>query len=206
MQGFRVSTLNPKPADLRPWAAQHDEQRFKGPSIDCLLQGVDSVGIGYQPQRDNRVVMVLYFLFFMIIGFFFIVNLFVGIILDKFSEEHKKGNNPLLTDEQAKWVMTQCRVMGMPLKKSVPLPKNEVRKSLYTLVESNTFDYFIMICIGLNTAFLAMEHYNQVMMMMVMMMAMMTLCLSIPCCVIWLCMEVLWQGQRHTGASGELTL
>lgn len=47
------------------------------------------MGVGYQPQRDYRVVMVLYFVCFIIIGYFFIINLFVGIILDKFAMEHK---------------------------------------------------------------------------------------------------------------------
>ena len=106
--------------------------------------------------------MVLYFVAFLIIGNFFIVNLFVGIILDKFSEEHKKGNNPLLTEGQANWVKVQCRIMGKPLKKTVPVPKHELRKAIYTIIESDIFDYCIMVCIVLNIAVMAMEHYEQV--------------------------------------------
>jgi len=125
-----------------------------------MYQGVDAVGIGFQPQRDHRVVMVLYFISFMIIGYFFIINLFVGIILDKFSEEHKSGN-PLLTKDQGRWVDTQLKEMTKPLKPDTKAADNPYRKFMFHIVTSKQFDLFIMMCIIINVIFMAMEHYQQ---------------------------------------------
>mmetsp|Transcript_30572 Transcript_30572/g.77126 ORF Transcript_30572/g.77126 Transcript_30572/m.77126 type:complete len:96 (-) Transcript_30572:56-343(-) len=89
--------------------------------------------------------MVLYFIAFMIIGYFFMVNLFVGIILDKFSEEHK-GGNPLLTKQQLQWVETHMRMMNKPLKQATKEPANHYRRWLFRIVDSNVFDFVIMVC------------------------------------------------------------
>jgi hypothetical protein len=126
-----------------------------------MYQGVDAIGVDYQPRVNAHVVMVLYFIAFMIIGYFFMVNLFVGIILDKFSEEHK-GGNPLLTKQQLQWVDTQMRMMNKPLKQAAKEPDNHYRRWLFRVVESNVFDFVIMVCIVINVAFMGMEHYDQV--------------------------------------------
>lgn len=43
-----------------------------------------------QPKTDSNEIMALYFITFVFIGSFFIINLFVGIIVDSFSKEKEK--------------------------------------------------------------------------------------------------------------------
>ena len=42
-----------------------------------------------QPIHENSLYMVIYFIVFIIIGAFFILNLFIGVIIDSFQEQKK---------------------------------------------------------------------------------------------------------------------
>jgi len=52
--------------------------------------GIDSRGIDLQPIVNNSQYWSLYFISFVFIGSFFIINLFVGIVVDSFSKEKDK--------------------------------------------------------------------------------------------------------------------
>lgn len=43
-----------------------------------------------QPMREVNLNMYLYFVFFIIFGSFFTLNLFIGVIIDNFNEQKKK--------------------------------------------------------------------------------------------------------------------
>ncbi len=46
--------------------------------------------VGQQPEREVRVFMYLYFVFFIVFGSFFTLNLFIGVIIDNFNMQKKK--------------------------------------------------------------------------------------------------------------------
>lgn len=46
--------------------------------------------LGQQPIREVNIYMYLYFVFFIILGSFFTLNLFIGVIIDNFNEQKKK--------------------------------------------------------------------------------------------------------------------
>lgn len=46
--------------------------------------------VGQQPIREVNIYMYLYFVFFIIFGSFFTLNLFIGVIIDNFNEQKKK--------------------------------------------------------------------------------------------------------------------
>lgn len=58
--------------------------------IDVMDAGTDSVGIDMQPKLNNNVGMLFFFVFFMIVGSQFILNLFVGVIMDNFNKIKEK--------------------------------------------------------------------------------------------------------------------
>ncbi len=43
-----------------------------------------------QPSREVNIYMYWYFVFFIIFGSFFTLNLFIGVIIDNFNEQKKK--------------------------------------------------------------------------------------------------------------------
>ncbi|KAJ8983096.1 hypothetical protein NQ317_007139 [Molorchus minor] len=62
---------------------------FKG-WIQIMNDAIDSREINKQPIRETNIYMYLYFVFFIIFGSFFTLNLFIGVIIDNFNEQKKK--------------------------------------------------------------------------------------------------------------------
>lgn len=53
--------------------------------IDMMWNGVDSVGIGKAPVENYRLPWAVFYIFFIIIGSFFVMNLFAGVVVDSFN-------------------------------------------------------------------------------------------------------------------------
>ena len=72
--------------------------------------GVDAVAPqdGYQmnPVENNTPLISLYFVVFMIFGSQFILNLFVGVIMDNFNKikDKEELGSLFVTDEQRSWI------------------------------------------------------------------------------------------------------
>ena len=71
-----------------------------------MYNGVDAVGEDIGPVKNYRVAWVFYFLGFMIIGSQFILNLFVGVVIDNFNKikEKEEFGNIFVTDSQRSWI------------------------------------------------------------------------------------------------------
>ena len=54
--------------------------------LEVMYHGVDAVGEDIHPQRDANPGACVFFVIFIIVGSFFIMNLFVGVTIDKFNE------------------------------------------------------------------------------------------------------------------------
>lgn len=52
---------------------------------EIIYSGVDSVDVDIQPQRESNMYNYLFFVSFIFFGSFFTLNLFVGVIIDKFN-------------------------------------------------------------------------------------------------------------------------
>jgi hypothetical protein len=85
---------------------------------DVMWAGVDTNGIDKQPITNNKPYWVLFFILFLLFGALFIMNLFVGVVINTFNEERERlGNNHLLTSLQREWVMIRIACMKTkPLK------------------------------------------------------------------------------------------
>lgn len=129
---------------------------------DVMWAGVDTNGIDFQPIPNNKPFWVLFFILFLLFGALFIMNLFVGVVINTFNEEREKlGKNHLLTSLQREWVMIRIACMKIkPLKKMEIKYKNKVRNFIAKLANSFGFEIFILLCIILNTLCLAIEWYD----------------------------------------------
>ena len=73
--------------------------------VNVMYQGLAVTEINYLPVEKSNPYMAIFFIGFIIVGSFFILNLFVGIVISTFNREKEKlGNNFLLTDKQKKWL------------------------------------------------------------------------------------------------------
>ncbi len=68
--------------------------------MEVMYSGVDSVGVGLQPKREAQAGWAFYFIGFIIVGHMFILNLFVGVVIDNFNHmKEQLGGYILLSEE-----------------------------------------------------------------------------------------------------------
>lgn len=70
---------------------------------DIYLQAADIVDLNLGPQKDNnRTMAIIYFILFIVIGSFFFLNMFVGVLFMKFTEAHREQVKGF-TQEELDW-------------------------------------------------------------------------------------------------------
>ena len=68
--------------------------------VDVMQDGIDNTGLGLQPKQDYNWSLIFYFVAFMIVGSQFIINLFVGVVIDNFNtiKEREELGNMFVTE------------------------------------------------------------------------------------------------------------
>lgn len=70
-----------------------------------MFESTKIVGINLVPKYYSSISYSIFFVIFVIIGNFFIMNLFVGVLVSTYNREKEiLGKNFLLTEEQKKWL------------------------------------------------------------------------------------------------------
>lgn len=62
----------------------------KAQSVRTCVLLIDYLQENLQPEFENRSLMYLYFVFFIVFGSFFTLNLFIGVIIENFNMQKKK--------------------------------------------------------------------------------------------------------------------
>ncbi|KAG6969181.1 hypothetical protein JG687_00003360 [Phytophthora cactorum] len=129
---------------------------------DVMMAAIDSNGIGMQPIRDNNMIWALFFVLFIMVGSFFVVNLFVGVIIDNFNRmKAALGGDFMLTPEQKKWIEAQKAASRVGPVRILKPPRQFLRRQLFYLVKMQRFEWFIMICIIVNTFLMAAQFFGE---------------------------------------------
>ena len=123
---------------------------------------IDATEIHQVPERNYRPEYILFFIVFMIFGFLFILNLFVGVVLNRFDlEKDKLSHNNELTKLQHEYleVMKNCYLMQPQRlnRKS----GNRLRDLCMDIAGSKCFNRFIFFCIILNSICLSITWYEE---------------------------------------------
>jgi hypothetical protein len=75
---------------------------------DMMFIAIDSVGIDEARKIDNNIAYSLIYISFIFVTSFFVMNLFISVIVDKFNEELKERQGQKdFTTEQKEWVKIQ---------------------------------------------------------------------------------------------------
>jgi hypothetical protein len=129
---------------------------------DMMYAAIDSTKIDHVPKLDNNKFISLIFIIYIFFTTFFIMNLFISVIVDKFNEEIKKRQGAdNFTDEQKEWVKIQ-RLLVHTNPKIIPVePINCFRLQCFKIVQSQAFEYIIMTAIVINTIFLCIDYYDK---------------------------------------------
>ncbi|CEM24784.1 unnamed protein product [Vitrella brassicaformis CCMP3155] len=139
--------------------------------IDTMYDGVDAASPGKYPKSDRNMHRspwaALYFVAFIVVGNFFSINLFVGVIIDQFQQmKEEMEGGPFMTENQRKWKEVQRMLFQQRIleKKTLQFPKSNLawlqafRTHFAPIVASRGFEFSIMFIITLNTAVMCMRH------------------------------------------------
>ncbi|XP_065108405.1 sodium channel, voltage-gated, type I-like, alpha [Paramisgurnus dabryanus] len=135
---------------------------FKG-WMPIMYAAVDSRGQHEQPKYEVNLYMYVYFVIFIILGAFFTLNLFIGVIIDNFNQQKKKfgGQDIFMTEEQKKYYNAMKKLGSKKPQKPIPRPANKIQGFIFDLVTNQAFDIFIMVLICLNMVTMMVETDNQ---------------------------------------------
>eukprot|EP00756_Hemistasia_phaeocysticola_P039940 Hpha_TRINITY_DN16840_c2_g1::TRINITY_DN16840_c2_g1_i1::g.152421::m.152421 len=132
--------------------------------------GIDATGsnpkAGFRsgPVHNSSPWMSLYFVLFVVIGQFFLMNLFVGVLINTFvkTKERETGQAEL-TSNQVSWIQAQRLMLQTPLDPIIPTPAESdcCRQFCYFLSLNPAFERFVSIAICVNAILMGVSHYNE---------------------------------------------
>ncbi|CAM1312536.1 CACNA1G (predicted) [Pycnogonum litorale] len=139
--------------------------------VNIMYNGLDAVGVDQQPQENYNEWRLLYFISFLLLVGFFVLNMFVGVVVENFHrcrEEQEKEEKARRAEKRACKMEKKRRSMLQRLKmvkcglREPPYYKNYSRPRLFihSIVTSKYFDLAIAAVIGLNVVTMAMEFYK----------------------------------------------
>lgn len=128
------------------------------PSLMYLA--IDATDQDKAPVLNNNPAAAYYFIVFILINSFFFLNLFNGVLFDKFMQVKQRESSiavRLLTRNQLTWVEIQkFTYKSTPILSTKVAITNPIRLFLYNLCKSKWFKNFIMVIIVINIIQMAM--------------------------------------------------
>lgn len=129
---------------------------------DIMYSTQDITELDMQPSFNASQANALFFVVFVLIGAFFSLNLFIGVVIDNFNRlKELYDGSALLTIEQQQFNNIQRLVNKARLSVSFEKPDQKWRLPCFYLATHWAFDNFIMGCILFNTMTMMMSHYEQ---------------------------------------------
>ena len=127
-----------------------------------MWDAVDSNKQEHQPIVNKNLVYSVVFILLLVIVCLLFLNLFVGVVIETFNKEKEKASlNHLLQVVERQWIQVQILAYSSKPKIKVNMTGNCFRDVVTKFTINNAFDSFIMICIFLNTAVLAIAWYGE---------------------------------------------
>eukprot|EP00347_Sterkiella_histriomuscorum_P019834 403340124 len=130
--------------------------------VQVMWNGVDSTQIDYTYQKDLSMQSSLFFIFFILLGSLFMMNLFVGIVINTFKfEKEKIAMNYLISDTQKEWILVQINCLKSQPKVKPKKLQNKFRRAVAQIARSQYFEGFIILCIIANIIVFGCNWYRQ---------------------------------------------
>ncbi|XP_077184073.1 voltage-dependent T-type calcium channel subunit alpha-1G isoform X4 [Paroedura picta] len=136
--------------------------------VDIMYDGLDAVGVDQQPVMNYNPWMLLYFISFLLIVAFFVLNMFVGVVVENFhkcrqhqEEEEAKRREEKRLRRLEKKRRSKEKQMAEAQCKPYYSDYSRFRLLIHQMCTTHYLDLFITGVIGLNVITMAMEHYQQ---------------------------------------------
>uniref|UniRef100_G3N292 Voltage-dependent T-type calcium channel subunit alpha n=1 Tax=Bos taurus TaxID=9913 RepID=G3N292_BOVIN len=129
--------------------------------VNIMYNGLDAVAVDQQPVPNHNPWMLLYFISFLLIVSFFVLNMFVGVVVENFHKcrQHQEAEEARRREEK------RLRRLEKKRRKAQRLPYYATycptRLLIHSMCTSHYLDIFITFIICLNVVTMSLEHYNQ---------------------------------------------
>ncbi|KAJ8257225.1 hypothetical protein GJAV_G00183250 [Gymnothorax javanicus] len=123
-----------------------------------LYKAIDANGENHGPIYNYRIEISIFFIVYIIIIAFFMMNIFVGFVIITFREQGEQEYKNCELDKNQRQCV-EYALKAQPLK--LYIPKNPVQYKFWSMVNSTAFEYIMFVLILLNTVTLAVQHYEQ---------------------------------------------
>nr|XP_021336023.1 voltage-dependent T-type calcium channel subunit alpha-1G isoform X8 [Danio rerio] len=129
--------------------------------VDIMYDGLDAVGVDQQPVMNYNPWMLLYFISFLLIVAFFVLNMFVGVVVENFHKCRRNQEEEEAKRREAKRQKRRDKKRRKAQSKPFYSDYCPTRRLIYNMCKSQYLDLFITIVIALNVITMSMEHYHQ---------------------------------------------
>ncbi|XP_073504542.1 voltage-dependent T-type calcium channel subunit alpha-1H isoform X2 [Phyllobates terribilis] len=129
--------------------------------VNIMYDGLDAVATNVQPIRNHNPWMLLYFISFLLIVSFFVLNMFVGVVVENFHKcrQHQEAEEARRREEKRQRRLEKKRRKAQ--RRPYYADYSPTRKYIHSLCTSHYLDLFITFIIGINVITMSMEHFNQ---------------------------------------------
>lgn len=125
-----------------------------------MYNGIDAVDVDKQPNKNHSKAKAIYFIAFLLVISFFVLNMFVGVVVENF---HKCRAEQEIEEETRKQKKRQIILEKQERLKNEPVYYANFprwRRILHDICVNKYFDIAVVIVIGFNIITMSIEHYQ----------------------------------------------
>lgn len=127
-----------------------------------MFRAADCTEVDYSSERNASPNAVWFFLLFIVVGTFFFVNLFTGVVFERFMTLKKDLETyGLLTDAQRLWVQQQRRLNRARPEANMHPPIEQWRTKVFEAVKSAKFSAVVTMMVVGSVVLLALTFYGE---------------------------------------------
>ena len=126
-----------------------------------MYAGIDATGVDTAPVRDYAPARSFYFVLWIFVGSFVLLDLFIGSVVITYNEIQQEDDGwAILTKEQQAWTAAMEYLLLLQPKLHIKVPSDPCRAWCYHTCQQKRFDYFITWSILVNTGLMAADSYG----------------------------------------------
>eukprot|EP00322_Chrysochromulina_rotalis_P026742 CAMPEP_0115869128 /NCGR_PEP_ID=MMETSP0287-20121206/21651_1 /TAXON_ID=412157 /ORGANISM="Chrysochromulina rotalis, Strain UIO044" /LENGTH=1138 /DNA_ID=CAMNT_0003323809 /DNA_START=89 /DNA_END=3502 /DNA_ORIENTATION=- len=129
---------------------------------DVMYHTIDATYPGYTPRRNANRAQGLFVVAWVLVGGMFLLNVFVGVIVDEFARIKRLDDGLHMIDEdQQEWVDAMNNLLSLKPRRYPPEPLHDPKRAfIYRVIGHKQFEPVVMSVILLNTVLLGLDGYD----------------------------------------------
>lgn len=130
--------------------------------VELMYAAVDARGVDMQPVVNYELGFIYFFVLFILVGSFFALNLFVGVMMDNFGRAKRMCNGQVayMTPEQQEWVKNYKIVKSLSPYLNKKPPPDRLGQEMFKICQNPYFEYSVLTTIAFNTITLATTYFG----------------------------------------------